>query len=102
MASEAQKLIVRNIDLNSLIIALTERPDITEILNIFKDNEDLSIREYLTIKEFADYIRASQSYVRNLAKHAEKNKLFSVIKVGREYRLDRLSYEKWVRNGGKF
>ena len=56
----------------------------------------------MTIKQFSEYIRASESYVRNLVKHAELRKVFSIVKVGREYRIDRLSYEKWVSNGGRF
>ena len=102
MATEVQKLIVRNIDIDSLLIAISEREDIVEVMQMFRDNNDYAPREYLTIKEFSNYIKASESYVGGLAKYAEKNKLFSVIKVGREYRIDRLSYEKWVANGGVF
>ncbi|GAA0714845.1 hypothetical protein GCM10008904_30960 [Paraclostridium ghonii] len=45
---------------------------------------------------------ASEKYVRMLTKYTDENKLFCTTRVGREYRLDRLSYEKWVRNGGRF
>lgn len=102
MATEVQRLIVRNIDIDSLLIAISEREDIVEVMQMFRNDSDYAPKEYLTIKEFSNYIKASESYVRNLAKYAEKNKIFSITKVGREYRLDRLSYEKWVANGSLF
>lgn len=102
MATEMQKLIVRNIDRDSLLLAIAEREDIVEVMQMFRDDKDYAPKEYLNIKQFAKYIQASEAYVRALAKYADINKIFSVTKVGREYRLDRLSYEKWVRNGGKF
>lgn len=100
MATEMQRLIVRNIDKDSLLLAIADREDIVEVMQMFRDNNDYAPKEYLTIKEFAKYLKASESYVRNLAKQAEISKIFSVTKIGREYRLDRLSYEKWVSNGG--
>ncbi len=102
MATEMQKLIVRNIDRDSLLLAIAEREDIVEVMQMFRDSNDYAPREYLTIKEFAKYIQASEAYVRALAKYADINKIFSVTKVGREYRLDRLSYEKWVRKFAKY
>lgn len=98
MSTEIQKVLVRNIDRESLIEAILERDDIVEIMQMFKDNSDYAPREYMTIKEFCEYIKASESYVRNLAKHAEAKKIFSIARVGREYRIDRLSYEKWAKN----
>lgn len=102
MATEMQRLIIRNIDRDSLLMAIADREDIVEVMQMFRDSNDYAPREYLTIKEFAKYLKASESYVRNLAKHAEISKVFSVTKIGREYRLDRLSYEKWRSNGGCF
>lgn len=101
-ATEMQKLIVRNIDRDSLLLAISERYDIVEVMQMFRNSNDYAPREYMTIKQFSEYIRASESYVRNLVKHAELRKVFSIVKVGREYRIDRLSYEKWVSNGGRF
>lgn len=102
MASEMQKLVVKNIDQDSLLLAISEREDVLEVMKMFRDNSDYAPREYMNIKQFSEYIQASDKYVRNLAKHAEENKLFCTTRVGREIRIDRLSYEKWVRNGGRF
>lgn len=102
MATEMQKMIVRNIDLDSLLEAISERNDIVELMKIFRDNSDYAIREYMTIKEFMKYIKAGESYVRALLKYNDVNKLFVTTRVGREYRIDRISYEKWVaKTGGK-
>lgn len=102
MATEMQRLIIRNTDRESLLQAIADREDIVEVMQMFRDSNDYAPKEYLTIKEFAKYIKASESYVRNLAKQAEITKIFSIAKIGREYRLDRLSYEKWVNSGGSF
>lgn len=102
MSSEMQRLVVRNIDIDSLLLSISEREDIVDVMKMFRDDKDYAPREYMNIKQFAEYIQASEKYVRMLAKHADENNLFCITKVGREYRLDRLSYEKWVRNGGRF
>lgn len=102
MASEMQKLVVRNIDRDSLLLVISEREDIVEVMQMFRDDKDYAPKEYMDVKKFAKYIQASECYVRSLARYADENDLFCITKVGREYRLDRLSYEKWVRNGGRF
>ena len=102
MATEMQKTIVRNIDIDSLLNAISEREDIIELMQMFRDNNDFAIREYMTIKEFKAYIKASDSYVRALLKYNDIHNLFVTTRVGREYRIDRISYEKWVtRSGGR-
>lgn len=102
MASEMQRLVVRNIDMDSLLLGIADREDIVEVMKVFRDDKDYAPKEYMNIKQFAEYIQASEKYVRMLAKHADVNDLFCTTRVGREYRIDRLSYEKWVRNGGRF
>lgn len=102
MATEMQKMIVRNIDINSLLEAISERNDIVELMQMFRENNDYAIREYMTIKEFMKYLKAGESYVRSLLKYNDVNNLFVTTRVGREYRIDRISYEKWVaKTGGK-
>lgn len=101
MATEMQRLIVRNIDINSLLEAISERDDVVEVMKLFRDTSDFAPREYMTVKQFKEYIKASESYVRSLVKYAIKNNSFVITYVGRECRIDRLSYEKWVRNGGR-
>ena len=100
MATEVQKMIVRNIDRDSLLLAISERDDIIEIMKLFRENRDYEQREYMTVSEFSKYLKVSEAYVRDLAKRAEARNLFSVVRIGREYRLDRLSYEKFIKQGG--
>lgn len=102
MASEMQRLVIKNIDRDSLLTAIADREDIVEVMQMFRDDSDYAPKEYMDVKQFAKYVQASESYVRSLAKYADENDLFCITKVGREYRLDRLSYEKWIRNGGRF
>lgn len=102
MATEMQEMIVRNIDLDSLLQAISQREDVIEVMQMFRDNSDYAIREYMTVKEFMKYLKAGESYVRALLKYNDVNKLFVTTRVGREYRIDRISYERWVtRTGGK-
>lgn len=102
MATIMQEMIVRNIDLDSLLQAISQREDIVELMQMFRENNDYAIREYMTIKEFMKYIKAGESYVRSLLKYNDVNNLFVTTRVGREYRIDRISYEKWVaKTGGK-
>lgn len=102
MATDMQEMIVRNIDLDSLMMAISQREDVVEVMKMFRHSSDFAIREYMTIKEFMAYIKAGESYVRALLKYNDINKLFVTTRVGREYRIDRISYEKWVaKTGGK-
>lgn len=102
MATKMQEMIVKNIDLDSLLQGISERDDIVEVMQMFRENSDYAIREYMTVKEFMKYLKAGESYVRALLKYNDVNELFVTTRVGREYRIDRISYEKWVaRTGGK-
>ena len=56
----------------------------------------------MTVKEFSNYLNCSEAYARNLIQYGKKNNSFYVAKVGREYRIDRISYDKWVAAGGEF
>ena len=39
-ATEMQKLIVRNIDRDSLLLAISERDDIVEVMQMFRNSND--------------------------------------------------------------
>lgn len=102
MASEAHKLIIQNVDKDSLIDAILNRHDLVDIMQMFRHSEDLAPREYMTMEELQVYLRCSRSHALSLVKHGDRNKLFHVNKIGRRWLVDRLSYERWVTRGGKF
>lgn len=102
MASEVQKMIVRNIDQDSLLEAIVDRIDIVEIIEKFRYHEDFAPREYLTIEEFKEYLKCGRNYALELAKFGDRSKEFHVNKIGKKWIIDRLSYERFIARGGKF
>ncbi len=95
-----ERLIIVNSDLNELMEVISERDDIDVLIKKFQDNNIFNKREYMTVRQFAEYLQVTTGYARDLAKRAEKYHLFEVTKVGRDYRIDRISYEKWRMAGG--
>ena len=73
-----------------------------EIIQKFRTSDEFKARDYMTVKEFSNYLNCSEAYVRSLIQYGKKNNSFYVAKVGREYRIDRISYDKWVAAGGEF
>lgn len=95
-----EKMLIVNSDLNDLLTAISEREDIDVLIKKFQSNNTFDKREYMTVKQFAEYLQTTTIYARDLAKRAEKYHLFEVARVGRDYRIDRISYEKWRMAGG--
>ena len=102
MITDMQKFVIRNVGLDNLIECILERTDVDKLVEKFRTHDDLAPREYMKVKEFANYIESSEAYVRRLAKFGLKNSLFSVVQIGNTYRIDRISYDKWISRGGKF
>lgn len=102
MATETEKFIIRNIAQADLINSILERIDLPEIIQKFRTNDEFKARDYMTVKEFSKYLNCSEAYVRSLIQYGRKNNSFYVAKVGREYRIDRISYDNWVAAGGEF
>lgn len=100
MGCEAHKLIVQNIDKDSLLEAMLLRDDLPEIIQLFRYHEDMAPREYMDIKEVQEYLRCSRSYALELAKFGYISKEFQVNKLGKKWLIDRLSYERWISRGG--
>ena len=98
--TEFEKALIVNSNLNDLLMAISERDDIDVLVKKFQSNNTYDKREYMTIKQFAEYLQSTIIYARDLAKRAEKQHLFEIAKVGREDRIDRISYEKWRMAGG--
>ena len=102
MATESQKFIVRNINQEDLISSMLERMDIDEIVQKFRTHDEFAARDYMTVQQFAEYLKCSEAYVRDLIRYAKKTNAFNVASVGRSFRIDRISYDKWVSAGGEF
>ncbi len=98
--TEFEKALIVNSNLNDLLMAIAERDDIDVLVKKFQSNNTFNKREYMTVKQFAEYLQSTIIYARDLAKRAEKQHLFEIAKVGRDYRIDRISYEKWRMAGG--
>lgn len=96
--SKFEKNLIVNMEQNDLFEAISEREDIEDIVKKMQDSNLYIKREWLTVKEFAEYIKATEDYVRDLARRAYKTKEFEVYKVGNGYRIDRLSFERYRSN----
>ena len=102
MATEAQKFTIRNIRQEDLISCMLERMDIDEIVKKFRTHDEFAARDYMKVKDFAKYLDCSEAYVRDLIRYAKKTNAFNVATVGTSFRIDRISYDKWVSAGGEF
>ena len=98
--TEFEKALIVNINQNDLLAAIAERDDIDVLVKKFQSNNTFNKREYMTVKQFAEYLQTTITQARSMAKRAKKQHLFEVAEVGREYRIDRISYEKWRMAGG--
>lgn len=79
---------------DDLFSAIAEREDVDDVVKKMQDSNLYIKREWLTVREFAEYIKATEDYVRDIARRAYKTKEFEVYKVGNTYRIDRLSFER--------
>lgn len=89
-----EKNLVVNMEQDDLFSAIAEREDVDDVVKKMQDSNLYIKREWLTVREFAEYIKATEDYVRDLARRAYKTKEFEVYKVGNTYRIDRLSFER--------
>lgn len=89
-----EKNLVVNMEQDDLFSAIAEREDVDDVVKKMQDSNLYIKREWLTVREFAEYIKATEDYVRDLARRAYKTKEFEVYKVGNGYRIDRLSFER--------
>lgn len=96
--SKFEKNLIVNMEQNDLFEAISEREDIEDIVRKMQSSNLYIKREWLTVREFAEYIKATEDYVRDLARRAYKTKEFEVYKVGNGYRIDRLSFERYRSN----
>lgn len=92
--TEFEKRLVVNMKQDDLFDAISEREDVDDVVKKMQSSNLYIKREWLTVREFAEYIKATEDYVRDLARRAYKTKEFEVYKIGNTYRIDRLSFER--------
>lgn len=93
--NDFEKNLIVNLKQEDLFLAISEREDIEEVVRKMQNSNLYLKKEWMTVKDFAEYINSTEDYVRDLAREAEKTKDFDVLKIGNRYRLDRLSYERY-------
>ena len=69
MATETEKFIIRNIAQADLINSILERIDLPEIIQKFRTSDEFKARDYMTVKEFSNYLNCSEAYARNLIQY---------------------------------
>lgn len=95
MASEFEKMLVKNMDLNDFLTSLSDRKDIDKIVNYFRNSNDFAYREYLNIEEFCNFFKCKRNYALNVANYGFTSKDYIAFKLGKNWLIDRISYEKW-------
>lgn len=93
--NDFEKNLIVNMKQEDLFLAISEREDIEEVVRKMQNSNLYLKKEWMTVKDFAEYINSTEDYVRDLARAAEKTKDFDVFKIGNRYRIDRLSYERY-------
>ena len=96
MSSEYHKGIVRNIYIEDLLQAISERPDVIEVVEKFRYHEDFAPREYLTVEELQKYLKCGRNTALEVARYGLATGEYHVNQLGRKYLVDRLSYERYV------
>ncbi|HCK3094385.1 TPA: helix-turn-helix domain-containing protein [Clostridioides difficile] len=84
------------IDTKDLVQELMQRDDTTDIIKMFLDRKGIKQMKLVTVKEFSEYLKVSDSTARNMIREAEAQNLYTVIKVGVSYRVDLISFEEYV------
>ncbi len=84
------------IDTKDLVQELMRRDDTTDIIKMFLDREGIKRMNLVTLKEFKEYLKVSDVTARNMAKEAEAQNLYTVIKIAGCYRIDLISFEEYV------
>ena len=97
MASEFEKMLVRNMDQQELLQVISERVDLVEIVEKFRYSEDYVACEYMTIEQLQEYLHCGRSYALQVARFGLATGEYTVNHMGRKYLVDRISYDKYVK-----
>ena len=73
--TEFEKALIVNSNLNDLLAAISERDDIDVLVKKFQSNNTYDKREYMTIKQFAEYLQSTIIYARDLARREQKSNI---------------------------
>lgn len=84
------------IDTEDLVKELMRRDDTTDIIKMFLDREGIKRMDLVTVKEFREYLKVSDTTARNMIKEAETQNLYTIIPIGNSYRIDLISFEEYV------
>ncbi|HGM1411739.1 helix-turn-helix domain-containing protein [Clostridioides sp. ZZV14-6154] len=84
------------IDTKDLVQELMQRDDTTDIIKMFLDREGIKRMNLVTVKEFREYLKVSDTTARNMIKEAEAQNLYTIIPIGNSYRIDLISFEEYV------
>lgn len=94
-ASEFEKALVKNMNLDEFLASMSDREDIDKIVKYFRNSDDFAYRDYLTIEEFCNYFKCKRNYALNVANYGFRSKDYIAFKLGKNWLIDRISYEKW-------
>lgn len=97
MASEFEKMLVRNMDQQELLQTISERVDLVDIVEKFRYSEDYAPCEYLTIEQLQEYLHCGRNYALQVARYGLSTGEYTVNHMGRKYLVDRISYDKYVK-----
>ncbi|HBG0818831.1 helix-turn-helix domain-containing protein [Clostridioides difficile] len=84
------------IDTKDLVQELMQRDDTTDIIKMFLDREGIKQMKLVTVKEFSEYLKVSDSTARNMIREAMAQNHYTVIPLGSSYRIDLISFEEYV------
>lgn len=95
-----EKNLIKNMSRKDLLDTIEEREDLYEIANTFRVAEDYKVRDYLTISEFCKYFKCGQTYANEIANFGARTGKYYSIKQGKAWKIDRISYEKYMMEKG--
>lgn len=84
------------IDTKDLVQELMNRDDTTDIIKLFLDRQGIRRMNLVTVKEFREYLKVSDSTARNMIREAMAQNHYTVIPLGNSYRIDLISFEEYV------
>ncbi|MCR1953330.1 hypothetical protein NSA24_00620 [Clostridioides mangenotii] len=96
------KSLLRKLSTREIVEELFTRDEAADVINIFKNEKGLDC-EFIDINGFCEWLCIKKGKARDMAKKAEATGAFDVLRVGRDYRIDKVSFKNWFRKtGGKF
>jgi hypothetical protein len=96
------KGLLKKFSTREIVEELFTRDEATDVIDIFKKEKGLNV-EFINIKDFSKWCCINPYTARAMARKAEATGAFDVLRIGNEYRIDKISFANWMRRtGGKF